>query len=244
MSSRPLLTRSLVAVWCLAAGCAKVSEQIPRVAATADEAVAITEEAVTVPQQAGSPTAAVSATAEPAAPEGTSAALPDREASIDEASAPAEGPLAPPPVVDVAPAAPEPPVIADSLVREDAAEAELGTPPAVAPGDTLDVAALLVRLRKTKAINLRTKLAVKNESDDLMEQFRAYHAQSGSTTLAELRRSYDLLFVKLQALLEEGDPPLARDIDRSRAAIWAILADPLKFAAPAPSASTRSVPHA
>jgi hypothetical protein len=97
--------------------------------------------------------------------------------------------------------------------------------------ETLDLSSLLTRLRKTNAINLRTKVAVKHESDDLLEQFRAYHTQRGVVTLADLRRSYDLLFHRLYSLLEDADPPLARDIDRSRGAIWDLLADPRRFSA-------------
>jgi hypothetical protein len=74
-----------------------------------------------------------------------------------------------------------------------------------------------------------TKLSVKNQSDDLLEKFRAYHRQQSTLTLSELRRSYDMLLLKLLALLQDGDPPLAKDIDRSRSAIWEILADPRKF---------------
>jgi hypothetical protein len=74
-----------------------------------------------------------------------------------------------------------------------------------------------------------TKLSVKNQVDDLLEKFREYHKQQGAVTLAELRRSYDMLLLKLLSLLQDGDPPLAKDIDRSRAAIWDILADPRKF---------------
>ncbi len=74
-----------------------------------------------------------------------------------------------------------------------------------------------------------TKLSVKNQSDDLLDKFRAYHKHQGAATLAELRRSYDMLFLKLLSLLQDGDPPLAKDIDRSRSAIWDILADPRKF---------------
>ncbi len=74
-----------------------------------------------------------------------------------------------------------------------------------------------------------TKISVKNQSDDLLEKFRAYHRQQGAAPLSELRRSYDLRFLKLLALLQDGDPPLAQDIDRSRGAIWDILADPKKF---------------
>jgi hypothetical protein len=99
-------------------------------------------------------------------------------------------------------------------------------PPAAEP---LDLATLAKRLRKTKALDLRTTLAVKNESDDLLQRFRAYHAKAGPTTLAELRRSYDALVFKLRSLLEDADPRLARDIDRSRAAIWAMLTDPDGF---------------
>ena len=48
-------------------------------------------------------------------------------------------------------------------------------------------------------------------------------------TLPDLRRSYDALVVKLLSLLRDGDPPLAMDINRSRAAIWDVLSDQRKF---------------
>jgi hypothetical protein len=98
----------------------------------------------------------------------------------------------------------------------------------VAPA-TLDFAALGTRLRETKAIGVLTKLSVKNQADDLLAQFRAYHQQQGQVTLAELRRSYDMLVLKLLSLVQDGDPLLAKDIDRSRTAIWDILADRMKF---------------
>ena len=74
-----------------------------------------------------------------------------------------------------------------------------------------------------------TKLSLKNQVDDLIEKFRAYHRRQGKTTLAELRRNYDMLLLKVLSLLQDSDPPLARDIVRSRAAIWGILEDPRKF---------------
>jgi hypothetical protein len=100
-------------------------------------------------------------------------------------------------------------------------------PPSVA---TLDFDSLVTRLRETKAIGVLTKISVKNQSDDLIEKFRAYHKEQ-APPLAELRRSYDMLFLKLLSLLQDGDPPLAKDIDRSRTAIWDILADRNKFVA-------------
>jgi hypothetical protein len=110
-----------------------------------------------------------------------------------------------------------------------AGAAPVAPPPAAAP---LDFSGLETRLRETKAIGVLTKLSVKNQADDLLERFRAYHKQqNGSQTLTELRRAYDMLLLKLLSLLQDGDPPLAKDIDSSRAAIWDILADPRKFIA-------------
>ena len=74
-----------------------------------------------------------------------------------------------------------------------------------------------------------TKLSLKNQVDDLLEKFRAYYQQQTQTTLTDLRRSYDMLLLKVLSLLQDSDPPLARDIVASREAIWGILADPVKF---------------
>ena len=76
-----------------------------------------------------------------------------------------------------------------------------------------------------------TKLTLKNQVDDLLDQFREFYKGKLKTTLAELRRSYELLVMKVLALLQDGDPPLASEIATSREAIWSILADPVKFAA-------------
>jgi hypothetical protein len=98
--------------------------------------------------------------------------------------------------------------------------------PASAP---LDFKLLGTRLRETRAIGVLTKLSLKNQADDLVVAFRAYHKRQGTATLAELRRSYDMLLLKVLSLLQDSDPALARDIVQSRAAIWGILADPRKF---------------
>jgi hypothetical protein len=257
MLGRVALKRALVALWCLAAvGCANVTDDAARDAATAEAAATAAEPAAmaTAPaaaRDAGTPDSALSApVASPAA---------DRQDSIGDSPAPAEAQLSPPAVptadlapavssADLAPAALERPVVgpAGPASREPERESDLVAHSVASPpsAETLDFTSLVTRLRKTKAINLRTKVAVKNESDDLLARFRAYHAQHGTATLAELRRSYDALFLKLYALLEDADPPLARDIDRSRAAIWAFLADPMKFGASAPTVATRRVPPA
>ena len=95
----------------------------------------------------------------------------------------------------------------------------------------LDLKSLETRLRETKAIGVFTKLTVKNQVDDLLEKFRAYYQGKLKTTLAELRRSYDMLVLKVLALLQDADPPLASAIAASRESIWAILSNPAKFAA-------------
>jgi hypothetical protein len=94
----------------------------------------------------------------------------------------------------------------------------------------LDLTALETRLKETKAIGVFTKITLKNQVDDLLDQFRAYYQGRAKTTLAELRQPYDRLLLKVLSLLQDGDPELARAIVTSREAIWGILADPAKFA--------------
>ena len=100
-------------------------------------------------------------------------------------------------------------------------------PPSAPP---LDLKALETRLKDTNAIGVYTKLTLKNQVDDLLDEFRAFYQGKLKTTLAELRRSYDLLVLKVLTLLQDGDPPLASAIVASREAIWGILSDPAKFA--------------
>jgi hypothetical protein len=95
----------------------------------------------------------------------------------------------------------------------------------------LDLAALEQRLRDTKAIGLFTKLSLKNQVDDLLEQFRAVYRGKANTPMTALRQRYDLLLFKVLSLLQDSDPPLAKAIGSSREAIWGILNDPAKLSA-------------
>ncbi len=125
--------------------------------------------------------------------------------------------------------APSPPPT--TRVAKDEAPAALPAKPAAT--STLDLKSLETRLKETKAIGVFTKLALKNQIDALMDQFRSYYKDKGGlkVTLAELRRSYDLLVLKVLALLQDADPPLASAIASSRESIWGILSNPAKFAA-------------
>jgi hypothetical protein len=100
-------------------------------------------------------------------------------------------------------------------------------PPAPPP---LDLKSLETRLKETSAIGVFTKVTLKNQVDDLLDAFRAYYKGQAKSTLAELRRAYDQLVLKVLALLQDADPPLAAAIASSREAIWGILSDRTKFA--------------
>ena len=113
-----------------------------------------------------------------------------------------------------------------------AAATKHGPAPEVAKpqGAPLDLSSLESHLKATQAIGVLTKIALKNQVDDLLSQFRAFYQGKLKTTLAELRQPYDLLVLKVLALLQDGDPALANAIAASREAIWGILSDPAKFA--------------
>ena len=99
------------------------------------------------------------------------------------------------------------------------------------PAGTLDLATLEKRLKETSAIGLFTKLSLKNQVDDLLQQFRGFHSKQSTTPLSQLRQRYESLLNKLLGLLQQGDPNLAQAIAASREAIWGILIDPQKFTA-------------
>ena len=85
-------------------------------------------------------------------------------------------------------------------------------------------------MKETDAIGLLTKLSLKNQVDDLVGEFRAYHQGERPPTLAQLRPAFDLLLMKVLSLLQDKDPRLAHDVGASRDAIWAVLNDPRKLA--------------
>ena len=129
-------------------------------------------------------------------------------------------PSQPKPPAPAPPKPPEPP-----RPRQGAAP----PPPTQERAAIVDLTSLEQRLRDTHAIGVFTKLALKNEVNDLLERFRAFHAGRGVATLTKLRESYELLVLKVVSLLQDKDAPLARDIFTSREALWNLLADPVKF---------------
>lgn len=102
--------------------------------------------------------------------------------------------------------------------------------PADAVAKQYDINALVARLRDTNAIGFFTKLALKNQIDDLMDRFRRFHAGEEETPLERLRDQFNLLFMKVITLLQDGDPGLGQEIAKGREILWGKLADPGEFA--------------
>ena len=202
----PIIAALLAAL--VVAGCAGVKPPAPAIAPP-------------VPATPASPgPASGSATAPAAAP--TAATAPPAQAT---AAASAGGKEAAPKPAATAPA---PEAKAPAKPAAAASPSAKAAPAAKAP--PLDLKALETELKETKAIGVMTKLSIKNQVDDLLSQFRAFYQGKLKTTLAELRRPFDLLVLKLLALLQDSDPALAAAIVASREAIWGILSDRTKFA--------------
>ena len=200
----------------LMAGCAgleRAPQQRPPAAAPAEAIVSIEPKAApALPAEGGAVASPnVDRAAEPARPASTGGSV--AKPAVPTPPAPARLAASPPPAappVKTQPTSPTP------------------VKPAVVP--SLDLKSLETRLKETKAIGVFAKLALKNQIDDLLEQFRAFYQGRIKTSLVELRRSFDMLVMKTLALLQDADPPLAGALASSRESIWGILSDPTKFA--------------
>jgi len=140
-------------------------------------------------------------------------------------------PAEPPQSKAAPPSQPKPPAPASPKPPEPPGSKQSAVPPSSEQerAAIVDLSSLEKRLRATSAIGVFTKLALKNEVDDLLNRFRAFHDGRGGMTLATLRESFDLLVLKVVSLLQDKDTLLARDISTSREALWNLLADPVKF---------------
>ena len=97
------------------------------------------------------------------------------------------------------------------------------------PEPPVDVSGLKARLQDTPAIGAFTKLALRNQVDDLLKRFRAHYQSGQKTSVARLQQAYDMLVLKVLCVFQDSDPSLARSMLESRETIWGILADPDKF---------------
>jgi hypothetical protein len=180
------------------------------------------------------------APARPKPPQVAAPATPRPPTAAPKPPAVAAGPPAPrqneppraEPVPEQSPPAPQSPAPPESMPppsTETAPPETTAAQPAKPTAVTLDLTALEQRLRDTKAIGVFTKLSLKNQVDDLLDEFREFHQSRDQTMLAKLRQAFDLLVLKVLSLLQDGDPTLARDVSSSREALWRILIDPDRF---------------
>jgi hypothetical protein len=217
------------------AGCAmgrdaQSSEAAPETAAVAaGQQPAVTVDAVVSLPPAGT-TVAAPVASEAVAPEPVAAPEP---VPATAGAAPAEALPAPVPVKKPVTATPEKPVAkppAKTAAPARTPQKTIAPPvPASQSIPAMALATLEQRLKDTSAIGVFTKLALKNQVDDLVSRVRAHHDGAGNST-AQLRQAYDQLLAKVHGLLKDGDPALANAIMASRESIWLVLMDPVKFA--------------
>lgn len=162
-------------------------------------------------------------------------ATPERSAqapAVEAARVPA--PSVMPPKAEASPKLAAPPKVATPPKASTPPKAP--TPAKAAPvaarpaAPTLDLKSLEQRLKETSAVGVLTKLSLKNQVDDLVGRFRAFHGGQRPPTLGDLRPSFDLLLMKVLSLLQDKDAALAKDIDASRNSLWEVLTDRDKLA--------------
>jgi hypothetical protein len=142
---------------------------------------------------------------------------------------PAHAPAPAPPAAAPAPApAPAPPPSREPPQAETSAPAQ-PAPPAEPEAPAISLEELAQRIKETDAIGTFSKLALKNDIDDLVDDLRRYH-QNQQGDLDALHARYDALVLKLMTLLEQDEPDLALALGRSRKAIWGKLVNPVEFA--------------
>lgn len=234
---RPWLVAGLVAV--LLTGCAVFHHAPDETASGTQHAAPATASATPppTPAQAASPESPVTTV-----PPSSTTEESKRPSDIGSeppavATAPVETPASPatatPESPKAAPPKTKPAVTPDvSASAQQATGDKVSSAPAVETKSPppLDLDSLETRLRETDAIGLFTKIALKNQVNDLLDKFRDFYQGRAKTTLAQLRRPYEMLIMKVLALLQDEDPALAHDVLSSREAIWNILSDPKKFA--------------
>lgn len=115
----------------------------------------------------------------------------------------------------------------ESPTREEPAATP--APKSAPPAAIMDLDGLETRLRKTKAIGLFTKLELKSQVNELLDDVESYHEAKSSLSLGQLEEHFNLLVMKLLVLLENEDPNLHREIAQARPVLWTTLADPVQF---------------
>jgi len=125
-----------------------------------------------------------------------------------------------------------PSCVADDSVAPDAppgstqiepAQTNTSIPKTVKPvAKTFNMDMLIERLKKTNALGMFTKLALRSDALDIMDMVKAYNKHRAKYSVKKLRARFDGLVLKVLALLND-DPGLSRDISLAREDIWKSL---------------------
>jgi len=104
-----------------------------------------------------------------------------------------------------------------------------------------DLDGLRSRLRATEAIGFAAKIALAFRFNDLVEDFRRFHAGLRQHSLDNLRGRFADLFDETVRRVREGDYALFRELQKARAGLWQTFRDPVKFAALAGDKATSQI---
>jgi len=192
------------------------------------ETLAPTETAPGAPAAASPPPPIVAAPVEAAPAPPADAARTAAAAKPVKSSATPDPPAAK--AADSAATGPRPAAPLSAAAAASAPAAAAAAPKSAPAAPTLDLKGLEQRLRDTHAIGVFTKLSLKNQVDDLLDQFKTFHKGQVPPTLPQLRQKYEVLLMKVVSLLQDDDPSLANAVSTSREAIWGVLSDPQQFA--------------
>lgn len=122
-------------------------------------------------------------------------------------------------------------VSAAKPASSDATAAARSSCPESAEDVLLDLEQLENGIRKTKAVGMMTKLKLKGEINDLLDEVETYHGGSSPFALEQVREHFDLLYMKVVSLIQDKDPDLHLQLCASWDLMWDSLQDPLQFKA-------------
>jgi hypothetical protein len=95
--------------------------------------------------------------------------------------------------------------------------------------EIVDLSMLTIALTNTKAVGVFTKLRLKKDINKLLARFDDWHNGKSKFTLDQLEEQYNLLLMKIAALIHDKDLALHQKLCNAWAEIWLDLKDPEKF---------------
>jgi len=113
----------------------------------------------------------------------------------------------------------------DAVSKDDGdmtekADDEAAGPEAASGSHThFNMDALIERLKNSDAIGVFTKLALRSDAMDVVDEVKNWREHKGRMSLSEIRARFDGLLLKVLALLDD-DPALSADISMARDNIW------------------------